>query len=342
MQCKICGAPCDDPQSGGICPACRQKLQLAATSSGAIFKTPVPEPIAAAPRSRGSAPVPAAREIWRSQGAGDGSLTWPISVALHPSGEILVLDQPENYRIVRFDRQGRCLGTMLEITEGSEPGEITDPQGLCIAASGQIFIPDAGNDRVAIWNADGSFLTTWGRTGSRPGQMAHPADVDVDDDGFAYVADTFNHRIQKFTPDGLFCLEIRDLGAWGRLGEPVAVMTDADHNIFVLDCEHACLVKLSADGVPLSRLPAADASQDLFEDPVDVQIGHDGSVYVGDRRNLRIRRFAQSSELLGTIDLSSAEDVSYEGGDIALLDDYVLVPDRLNDRLVCMAFGNSK
>jgi DNA-binding beta-propeller fold protein YncE len=344
MQCTICGSEFQDASKAGICPACRDRLRaVSAPALAPVIEVPAIVTNDNSAQTKEKAPAqrhgPPPREIWRLEASPNCNLLSPMSVAVHPSGEILVLDEPADYRVLRVDRQGRPLGSMFEISTGEDDGQIDDPQGLCIGKNGQIYIPEAGNDRISIWDSAGNFVNSFGGTGSRPGQLARPRDVDVDADGFIYVADTFNHRIQKFSPDGLVCMEITDLGAWGTLREPVSITTDSELNVYVIDGEANRLVKLSADGAPVACIPRVGQDDQLFDGPGDVRISGDGTIYVADRRNLRIRRFAASGELLGTIDLSSDPDATYEAGDIALLDDYVLVPDSLNDRLLCVTFG---
>ncbi|HKI33441.1 MAG TPA: NHL repeat-containing protein [Gemmataceae bacterium] len=151
------------------------------------------------------------------------------------------------------------------------------------------------------------------------------------------MADTFNHRVQKLSPEGLPCLEIADAGGWGPLREPVAVALDAAECLFVADREANRVLKFSAEGVPLRCWPAPGERSDLFDRPRDVRVGRDGSVYVGDRDNLRLHHFAASGARLGSIALDT--DPACEAGCFILVDEYAVIPDRMNDRLLCVAFA---
>ena len=68
-----------------------------------------------------------------------------------------------------------------------------------------MYVADTGNKRIAVFDADGNFLTDFGSQGFEPGQFDEPVGVAVGDDGTVYVADTWNQRVQTFTPsqDGL-------------------------------------------------------------------------------------------------------------------------------------------
>jgi DNA-binding beta-propeller fold protein YncE len=265
-------------------------------------------------------------------------MAWPFSVAVHPNGEIFVLDEPDEYRILRLDRAGHCLGTWVEIPATDEEGGVEDPQGLCIDAAGVVYVPDAANDRISVWNADGTFSRWIGGTGAKPGQFAHPRDVEVDEDGFLYVADSFNHRIQKLSADGVLSLNIHDLGPLGKFAEPRAITADADGNILVADGERNQVILLSSEGRPRKAWPGTDGQPCTFDGLGDVRVDPDGALYVSDRGNLRIRRLSPDGQVTGVIDRSAPETEMTEAGDIAILDGKVVIPDRFNDCVYCLAF----
>ena|GEM_PF-3696782 len=71
----------------------------------------------------------------------------------------------------------------------------------------RLYVLDADNARIQVFDAAGNYLTQWGSEGSGPGQFIFQRDGDtragsvaVDEDGFIYVADVGNKRIQKFAP----------------------------------------------------------------------------------------------------------------------------------------------
>ncbi|HEY68208.1 MAG TPA: hypothetical protein G4N97_08065, partial [Thermoflexia bacterium] len=98
----------------------------------------------------------------------------------------------------------------------------------------------------------------FGSEGSAPGQLQGPRGIKVGPDGFVYVADSGNHRIQKFTADGEF------VAAWGG---PSTIETEA--------------------GVPRG-----------FNEPWDVAIASDGTIYVADTWNHRIQKLDAEGNLI--------------------------------------------
>jgi hypothetical protein len=61
-----------------------------------------------------------------------------------------------------------------------------------------IYIADAGNDRVLVFDVDGKLQKIIGRTGQGPGEFSNPTGLDVCEDGTLAVADNNNNRIQLF------------------------------------------------------------------------------------------------------------------------------------------------
>lgn len=117
-----------------------------------------------------------------------------------------------------------CLGG-----KGHEPRRFSEPRGLSISRSGNLYVADTNNHRVQVFGLRGLALkAVWGKrakaadvvspepvedcvpvfehaigigqpvAGDLPGEFNHPWDVVVDGRGDIYVADKGNHRIQKF------------------------------------------------------------------------------------------------------------------------------------------------
>ncbi len=72
---------------------------------------------------------------------------------------------------------------------------------MAVDAQGRVYVADAWNNRVQVFDSSGAYLTTIGGAwGGGSGQFRGAIAVDVDSAGNVYVADVTNHRIQKFAP----------------------------------------------------------------------------------------------------------------------------------------------
>ena len=68
---------------------------------------------------------------------------------------------------------------------------------------GFVFVTDGGNDRIAVFNPDGTFSHAFGREGDGPGEFRSARLLGVQGDT-ALVIDTRQRRIQLFNRDGRF------------------------------------------------------------------------------------------------------------------------------------------
>ena len=75
--------------------------------------------------------------------------------------------------------------------EGSGPGQFSNPIGIAIAGD-EVFVSDAGNNRIQVFSLQGKFLRMFGRQGSVPGELGRPMHMDIREDKL-YVAEY--HRV---------------------------------------------------------------------------------------------------------------------------------------------------
>jgi len=137
---------------------------------------------------------------------------------------------------------------------GPAPGQFVEPSGLAIDGQDNLYVADAGNDRIQKLSINGGRpLAQFGTRGTGPGEFINPTAVAVDMQGFVYVADTGNHRIQKFGPDGKFVQQWGALDTMnrptdgvgaGQFSSPYGIAVDAKGNLYVADSENDRIQKL--------------------------------------------------------------------------------------------------
>ena len=68
---------------------------------------------------------------------------------------------------------------------GSRPGQFHDPTGIAVA-DGEVFVADARNGRIQVFDLDGDFKRQFGEPGDAIGQLGRPMNLTIHD-GELYV-----------------------------------------------------------------------------------------------------------------------------------------------------------
>lgn len=99
--------------------------------------------------------------------------------------------------VVKSGRSGPPQSALTVIGEyGDVEENLCRPWGVACDSEGRIIIADRSNNRIQIFNPDGTCARKFGSHGTQPGQFDRPAGVAVDCKKRIIVADKDNHRIQ--------------------------------------------------------------------------------------------------------------------------------------------------
>jgi hypothetical protein len=71
--------------------------------------------------------------------------------------------------------------------------------GLAIDGAGHLYVSDAQDNRVVVFDATGRHLATIGRKGQGPGEFQHPSSLGIAKDGSLWVREV--NRVQRFVPE---------------------------------------------------------------------------------------------------------------------------------------------
>jgi len=221
--------------------------------------------------------------------SGDGGparfamLSSPIGVAVDGLGQVTVADTGNNrLRRIKTD------GTMAPFAGSAQ---LLAPTGLCTGLSGDIFVADTGNHMVRRIAVDGSVGTLAGNgvqgysgdTGpANAASLNAPRGCAVDPQGNVFIADTGNHAIRLVTLDGKI---------W----------------------------TIAGTGMPGFSGDAGPALQAALHSPYSVALDTDGTVYIADKDNNRIRRLKPVGPAFGEITqtIGYANGASQQSGPVA-------------------------
>lgn len=179
----------------------------------------------------------AGRTIGGRQGNSPGEFNFLTDVAVDSRGNYYISEYGQFDRVQKFSRAGQFLTQWG--SHGSEPGQFIQPRCLLMDDRDQIWVADACNHRIQIFDVAGEsprLVRMWGRCGTAPGEMRYPYGMAFDGKGCVYVSEFGNSRVQKFTLDG------RYVAAWGKpgrrageLNQPWSLVRDSRGRLFVLD-----------------------------------------------------------------------------------------------------------
>lgn len=247
----------------------------------------------------------------------------PSSLVVNPAGEALVLDR-QNHRIRKVLPNGLTSTFWGDGERGnrdgvSGTGRFNQPVSLMLAgADDELLIADAQNHTLRrLKNGELTTFAGTGDTGFKDGMGTQaafnwPSDLVRDTDGTLYVSDRFNHAIRKITPDG----QVTTLagngvpgyddsqGSAARFNEPMALIMGPDRYLYVSDAKNHIIRKVSLSGDVItfagSGQPGSRDDNRLraeFREPAGLLFAKDGSLYVTDRFNHRIRVISPAGQV---------------------------------------------
>lgn len=218
---------------------------------------------------------------------------------------------------------------------------LNTPASIAIDTAGNVYVADAFNHRVRRITPDGTItaLVGTGQAGfdgdgaqAIDARLRSPLGVAVDGSGTLYIADTYNHRIRKVAPDGVIST-IAGTGASGFGGDggpgtaamlsyPTGIAVASDGTLYIADTRNHRVRKLATDGTitTVAGTGAAGYNGDggpaalaRLNSPRDVAVSRDGTLYIVDRENRRIRRVDADSIITTVAGTGSSGFNGYRG-----------------------------
>ncbi|VAW87327.1 hypothetical protein MNBD_GAMMA17-1579 [hydrothermal vent metagenome] len=245
--------------------------------------------------------------------SGDGGLAdlarmrWPVDVSLAPDDSLYIADRiSQNVRRVSPDGIITTVaGTGVQGYSGdgglAVQAMLSWPEDVALGSDGSFYIADSGNHRIRRVAPDGIITTVVGTGAAGYAGDGGPADqallnapygVAVGPDGSLYIADANNNSIRRVTPDGI----ITTIQA--ALSFPTDVAFGPDGSLYIADEGNNRVRRVTSDGTVTTvagtgvQGDSGDggfADQALLNAPNGVAMSIDGSLYIADSGNHRIR-----------------------------------------------------
>jgi DNA-binding beta-propeller fold protein YncE len=167
--------------------------------------------------------------LQKLQGPGQTGL---IDAVVDGAGRILAVDNFNN-RIVVISG-GRIEQTIGE--GGVEAGKFSAPTFCTLDSEGMLYVSDALNGRVQVFDGKGVFQRHFGRYEQGLGGLGRPKGVALSTRGEVFVADSWQNVIQVFDRKGKFLAVLTDeSGEPLDLGSPNGLAIDGENRIYIAE-----------------------------------------------------------------------------------------------------------
>ena len=138
---------------------------------------------------------------------------------------------------------------------GSESGEFNRPYDIALDDSSKIFVSDLENNRIQIFNNDGSYISQLNIVGDGTINLHRPKGIAIDSINNLYIADSLHHRIVKCDTTGV-CNVFAGTGVPGfddgpnpSFNSPAGITIDGSNNIYIADSGNHTIRKCNTSGV---------------------------------------------------------------------------------------------
>lgn len=249
-------------------------------------------------------------------------LDHPFSIAIDQQGNYYIADRGNN-RIRKVSS-----GIISSIAGIGSPGfsgdngpataaSLSDPTGVAIDNSGNVYIADRGNNRIRKIDNSGTITTIAGNGNAgfsgdngqaAQAELNQPRGVAVDGNGNIYIADQTNQRVRKIASGTI--TTIAGMGTQGfggdngpavmaLLNNPAGICVDQVGNIYIGDVDNERVRKIDNSG-NISTIAGngsigfsgdnGPATQASLNEPLNLAVDNNGNIFIADGYNERVRR----------------------------------------------------
>jgi NHL repeat len=288
---------------------------------------------------------------WSGDGAGAlaACLNEPKSLTLDTEGNLFIADS-ENHVVRKIDRENNCVRTVAGRIQGGESGaNPVSPAPVAEGVDGDPFSESGTVNSYAVTQqTDLSGTVRYVVTGTAPakrfsgdGSLAvqallnFPTAVVVDRAGHLYIADTLNHRVRRVdaatgvitTVAGLGqprCFGDGRLAVEAGLNEPAALAVSDEGVLYIADQSNNCvravdlatgvICTVAGTGTAAYNGDDVAAMETGLAGPSGLALGSDGTLFIADSFNGRIRAVDPVTGLIRTV-VGDGGEYCYQGPD---------------------------
>jgi len=136
----------------------------------------------------------------------------PSDVAWNSDGEVYVADGYGNARVGKYDKMGHYIKAWGQ--RGSAEGQFNQAAGIQVDASNNVYVADAGNKRIQVFDKDGTYRSSITGIGS-------PRAICISPGPHQYLYASNSNGVDDFDNGEIYKLELdgKILGKFGEAGK---------------------------------------------------------------------------------------------------------------------------
>jgi streptogramin lyase len=233
----------------------------------------------------------------------------PEGVAVASDGSIYLAEM-KGRRLIKLNAAGVAQWTIGEPNVWADDNEhFANPRDVALDGTGRVYVADAWEGRVQIFDSDGTYYATLGTgQGSGDYEFQDADGVAVDSSGRIYVADRPNHRVQVYNSSRTYIATLGETGVSGadnaHFNQPHDVAVDSADNIYVVDHGNHRVQVFDSNRVYVRTIGITGNCGYDFErfcNPTAVTVDAKGRTYVADNWGTRVQVFDNTGAYLTTI-----------------------------------------
>lgn len=172
---------------------------------------------------------------------GAGDLVSPAGIAIDTTNRFAYVVDTQQDQVLVFDADKytllRRIGTGGKRHTLTSSGDFSLPTNVAVDKEGNVYVTDTLNNRVEIFDADGSYISEFGTAGDGPGHFARPKGITIDCDGHIWVADEVQSRVQVYDKEGQLLIYFGDHGWYPGQFQALYGIAADNHNNRIITSE---------------------------------------------------------------------------------------------------------
>ncbi|MCC6980086.1 MAG: protein kinase [Candidatus Melainabacteria bacterium] len=225
------------------------------------------------------------------------------------SGRLVVADTSTR-KLSVFSKDGRWSGDLAQLPDAKDSrtrgGSVTKPSGLAFDGRGRIYVTDANDHFIRVFDASGVFMRDFKNV---HGNESGLTGIALDSTGVAYAADAINGCIQVFQSDmGTWIRKLGSKGdAPGQMQLPCGLAVDRLNQIYCVDYGLSRVSVFNKAGLLVRTFGEKGSAPGQFNVPRAVAVDQNDKIYVLDSLNHRVQVFSPAGEFLYIIGEKGSE-----------------------------------